>query len=40
MYFLHELKEGLLIAFNAMRANKLRSVLTMLGIFIGILAVT
>ncbi len=40
MYFLTEVKEGLLIALNAMRANKLRSVLTMLGIFIGILAVT
>ncbi len=40
MYFFNEVKEGLLIAFSAIRANKLRSVLTMLGIFIGILAVT
>lgn len=40
MYFFNEVKEGLLIALNAIRANKLRSVLTMLGIFIGILAVT
>lgn len=40
MHFLNETKEGLLIALSAIRANKLRSVLTMLGIFIGILAVT
>ena len=35
-----ELKEGLLISFHAIRANKMRSVLTTLGIFIGIISVT
>lgn len=35
-----DLKEGLLIAFGAIRANKMRSILTALGIFIGILSVT
>jgi len=40
MHFLHEVKEGLLIAFRAIRANKMRSVLTTLGIIIGIVAVT
>jgi len=40
MYFLHELKEGLRIAFRAIRANKMRSVLTTLGIVIGIVSVT
>lgn len=40
MYFLHELKEGLRIAFRAIRANKMRSVLTTLGIVIGIVLVT
>src|SRR4051812_632904 len=35
-----ELKEGLLISWDAIRANKLRSVLTTLGIVIGILTVT
>jgi putative ABC transport system permease protein len=40
MYFLTELKEGLIIAFRAIRANKMRSVLTTLGIIIGIFAVT
>lgn len=39
-YFLVELKEGLLIAFAAIRANKMRSVLTTLGIVIGIVSVT
>ncbi len=34
-----EFKEGLLIAFRALRANKIRSALTMLGIFIGITVV-
>ncbi len=34
--FLFELKEGLFIAFRALRANKIRSMLTMLGIIIGI----
>ena len=40
MYFLLELKEGLAISFKAIRANKMRSVLTMLGIVIGIVSVT
>ncbi len=40
MYFLTELKEGLLISFNAIKANKMRSVLTTLGIVIGIVSVT
>ena len=34
-----ELKEGLLIAWRAISANKIRAALTMLGIFIGITAV-
>ncbi|MCB0748038.1 MAG: ABC transporter permease [Ignavibacteriae bacterium] len=37
--FLFELKEGLIIAFNAIRANKIRSVLTTLGIVIGVASV-
>ena len=40
MYLLTELKEGLAISFRAIRANKLRSVLTTLGIVIGIVSVT
>ena len=40
MNFLTELKEGLAISFAAIRANKLRSVLTTLGIVIGIVSVT
>lgn len=40
MYFLTELREGLAIAFRAIRANKMRSVLTTLGIVIGIVSVT
>jgi putative ABC transport system permease protein len=40
MYFLFEIKEGLLISFRAIRANKMRSVLTTLGIVIGIVSVT
>jgi putative ABC transport system permease protein len=40
MHFLHEVKEGLLISFRAIRANKMRSVLTTLGIVIGIVSVT
>jgi putative ABC transport system permease protein len=40
MYFFTELKEGLLISFKAIRANKMRSVLTTLGIVIGIVSVT
>jgi putative ABC transport system permease protein len=38
--FITELSEGLAIAWDAIRANKLRSVLTMLGIVIGIVTVT
>jgi len=38
-YILFELKEGLLIAFRALKANKVRTSLTMLGIFIGITVV-
>lgn len=37
--FLFETKEALLIAVRAIRANKMRSILTMLGIFIGITVV-
>ena len=40
MNFLFEVKEGLIIAFRAIRANKMRSVLTTLGIVIGIVSVT
>ena len=40
MNFFTELKEGLLIAWTAIRANKLRSCLTTLGIVIGIVTVT
>lgn len=40
MNFLSELKEGLLIAWDAILANKMRSVLTTLGIVIGIVTVT
>jgi putative ABC transport system permease protein len=40
MYFWLEVKEGLLIALRAIRANKMRSVLTTLGIVIGIVSVT
>ena len=40
MNYLIELKEGLLIAWEAIRANKLRSGLTTLGIIIGIVSVT
>jgi putative ABC transport system permease protein len=40
MYFLTELREGLAISFRAIRANKMRSVLTTLGIVIGIVSVT
>ncbi len=38
-YFLTEMKEGLFIAFRALHANKVRTSLTMLGIFIGITVV-
>jgi putative ABC transport system permease protein len=37
---LSELKEGLLISFRAIQGNKMRSVLTTLGIVIGIVSVT
>ena len=37
--YLYEFKEGILIAFRAIRANKIRSVLTTLGIVIGVAAV-
>ena len=40
MNFLTELREGLLISWSAIRANKLRSVLTTLGVVIGIVTVT
>ncbi|HEX9007188.1 MAG TPA: ABC transporter permease, partial [Bacteroidota bacterium] len=40
MYFFQELSEGLAISFRAIRANKMRSVLTTLGIVIGIVSVT
>ena len=38
-FILFEFKEGLLIALRALRANKVRTSLTMLGIFIGITVV-
>ncbi len=37
--YLFELKEGLMIAFRAIMSNKARSILTMLGIVIGITSV-
>jgi putative ABC transport system permease protein len=40
MNFLTELREGLLISWSAILANKLRSVLTTLGIIIGVVTVT
>src|SRR5260221_4697847 len=40
MNFLTELKEGLWISWDAIRANKMRSILTTLGIVIGIVTVT
>jgi len=40
MNFVTELREGLAISWGAIRANKLRSVLTTLGIVIGIVTVT
>src|SRR5450759_3663847 len=40
MNFFTELREGLIISWSAIRANKLRSVLTTLGIVIGIVTVT
>jgi len=38
--FLLEIKEGIMISFNAIKANKMRSILATLGIVIGIMAVT
>ncbi|MGA2668869.1 MAG: ABC transporter permease [Ignavibacteria bacterium] len=40
MKFLLEIKEGIIISFNAIKANKMRSILATLGIVIGIIAVT
>src|SRR5713226_7135632 len=40
MNFFTELKEGLNISWGAVRANKMRSILTTLGIVIGIVTVT
>ena len=40
MHWMTELKEGLLIAWAAIRSNKLRSTLTTLGVVIGIVTVT
>ena len=40
MNFFTELREGLAISWSAIRANKLRSVLTTLGIVIGVVTVT
>jgi putative ABC transport system permease protein len=40
MNFLTELREGLAISWSAIRANKLRSFLTTLGIIIGVVTVT
>jgi putative ABC transport system permease protein len=40
MNFFVEIKEGLSIAWDSIRANKLRSILTTLGIIIGIVTVT
>jgi putative ABC transport system permease protein len=40
MNFATELKEGILISWGAIRANKLRSALTTLGIVIGVVTVT
>src|SRR5689334_3189676 len=40
MNLLAELKEGLGISWSAIRANKMRSILTTLGIVIGIVTVT
>ena len=40
MNFAKEVSEGLMIAFHAIRANKMRSALTTLGIVIGIWSVT
>ena len=40
MNFFTEVREGLLISWSAIRANKMRSILTTLGIIIGIVTVT
>src|SRR5262245_9583330 len=39
MHFIYDVREGLYIAFRAIRANVMRSVLTTVGIIIGITAV-
>ena len=38
--FFLEIKESIIISLNAIRANKMRSILATLGIVIGIMAVT
>jgi putative ABC transport system permease protein len=40
MLFIHEVREGIRIALSAIRANKMRSVLTTVGVVIGIVSVT
>ncbi len=40
MLFFYEIREGIRIAFQAIRANKMRSVLTTVGVVIGIVSVT
>jgi ABC-type antimicrobial peptide transport system permease subunit len=40
IFVFDEFKEGMIIAFAAIRANKMRSALTTLGIVIGIVSVT
>lgn len=40
MIFFHEISEGVRIAIDAIRANKMRSVLTTVGVVIGIVSVT
>jgi putative ABC transport system permease protein len=40
MKFFAELREGFGISWNAIRANKMRSILTTLGIIIGVVTVT
>jgi putative ABC transport system permease protein len=40
IFYINELREGLTMSFQAIRANKMRSALTTLGIVIGIVSVT
>ena len=40
MNFATEMREGLTISLSALRANKMRSALTTLGIIVGIVTVT